>query len=274
MIKPTNRRIATKTAAALLAASLGGCGANSPIHLPGSSENTLKIDPADPCHSQRADFADSQSYFTDQILKSSLIGAVSGAALGTVTAAASGGKLSSGALWGGLIGLFGGAAVGYAQAMDQKYQDQTDLAKGINADLKTETGQIDHVTATFARLRQCRFNQAWLIKTEMRNHQITRADALAQLDQERQRFAEETALAQKYGIAMTKRDDQFREAVQTVKPSTAGASQAQLAATSTLPEKRNSFDKSVASAESSADLAFNLDNPKKVSGLARGSTNG
>ncbi len=226
---------------------------------------SLALDPNDACSSEREQFAASKSYFTNEILSSTLVGAAGGAALGGITAAVTNGNIFRGALIGGGVGAGAGFASGYYRAMSEKYRDRQELASRINADLHTESTEIDHTLATFGRLRQCRFAQAALIKSELRHHQIDRATAGARLAYQRARFDEEVRLAQSYGATMAKRDGEFQNATtqlaQNRPPRRARgdlSGQAQVAATETIPEKRANFDHAVEKAQTASNVAFNL----------------
>ncbi len=226
---------------------------------------SLALDPNDACRSEREQFGASKNYFTNEILGSTLVGAGGGAVLGGITAAATHGNILRGALIGGGVGAGAGFATGYYQAMSQKYRDRQELASRVNADLRTEGTEIDHTLATFGRLRQCRFAQAALIKSELRHHQIDRPTAEAQLSYQRARFDEEVRLAQSYGATMAKRGNEFQNATAQLaqnRPSRrsrgdAGGA-AQVAATETIPEKRANFDRAVEKAETASHVAFNL----------------
>lgn len=232
----------------------------------------LTVDPNDACRTERQEFGASKSYFTDQIIGSTLVGAAGGAAIGALTAVATGGKAGTGALIGAGAGALTGLAAGYYQTMSEKYQDQNELARKINADLSTEGQQIDHTLASFARLRQCRFMQAALIKSQLRHGQIDRTTAQSQLAYQRARFDEEVALAKSYGATMAKRDDEFQSATNQLsqnrpprKAKSDPGNQAVAAATETIPEKRSNFDQVVDKAATASTVAFNIDTDTKTS---------
>ena len=213
-----------------------------------------------------------------------LTGVVTGGAIGAGSGALIGGLSGGwqGAGTGALVGLaVGGVAGGltsYYSTMSERYQDQTTLAEAINSDLAREVQETDRVTATFARLRECRLAQARNIRQQVRAGAMTRAIAREQLIFERDRFQEELALADRYQIAMQKRDQEFQSAAQSLnqppeasagttgsagRPRTAAAAapnrKVVVAATETVPEKRNAFAASVASAKTQTQAAFNVD---------------
>jgi hypothetical protein len=258
-----------RSVVAILAVSLlGGCAGGGI-----GSPSQLAVAPGDPCGLQRQAFGQSQTYFTDKIVT----GAVTGGALGALGGAAIGGLAGGwrGAGIGALIGAGTGAVVGgvstYYGTMAERYQDQDTLARAINADLTRESQETEHVTATFARVRECRLALAGNLRQQVRARTIDRAVARDQLNWQRDRYMEELALADQYRVAMQRRDEEFRtaaqslEANQTVSSSTPRAAaapptrQVVVAATETVPEKRSAFAASIASARTQGQVAFNLD---------------
>jgi hypothetical protein len=262
---------------ATLCFALAGC--QSPMG-PGAS---LQADPSDPCMSERAAFAGSKTYFQDKIATGAATGAAVGAGLGALTGLAAGGNLKSalvGGLVGGAVGGVAGAGSAYYNTLAERARDQDELAYAMNQDLARETQEIDHTTATFARLRACRFGQAQFVKNQARNHQLDRPTALARIAYHRDRFAQEVGIAHQFGLTMAQRSQQFQEAandLRTRPPVTRGAvatraaptrvASVDRAASVSVPEKRASFDRTVASAERSSKAAFDLDTNANLSWL-------
>jgi len=276
----TTRSIAAATALALTATQLSGCAAGmlmqgiTPLgEMMLSGNRELKIDPNDSCALERTQFADARNYFTARIVEGALIGGAAGAAGGALIGAMAH-NAGAGALIGLGAGALAGGAYGYYSTMNERYKDQETMTRAINADLTKEGEQIDRTTATFARLRECRFNKAAQIKAQLRAKQITRAEAEAQLKYQGDRFNEEIALARQYGINMQKRGDEFRDAAENLqrndptltaattpraKRNATPAQQVLAGATETVPEKRSSFVAQVNNAEARGKVAFNLD---------------
>jgi hypothetical protein len=247
-------------------ATLAGC-AQMPMQT--ASKPPLAIDSADPCGAQRADFAKSKDYFTDQIVTGAVTGAALGALAGVGLALVTHSNVGTAALIGGGTGLLAGGTTAYTKTLAEKSKDQAEMAQHVNDDLRREGDEIDHTTAAFARLRSCRYQQAALIKAQVRRHAMTRPDGLTQIAFERDRFDEELKLAREYDIAMTKRGSQFDDAAKSLNenPTPAAAPSAKLvsaAASVSIPEKRSGFDKSLVAAESSSKLAFDMDNNTKL----------
>ena len=239
----------------------------------------LVVAPEDVCGKERGDFAKSKTYFTDQIVT----GIGTGAVLGTVLGGAAGLVLHVNPVKTAAIGAGVGAAVGgissYSQVMVEKHKDEAELARSVNDDLTKEGQEIDRTTATFARLRACRFQQATYIKTQVRRRAMDRTTAMQQLSFQKGWFDQELDLAKTYRISMEKRGEEFKDAANTIKDQAqADAAKAQAAAyeaqavqqaaSVSIPNKRASFDNSIASAVAGSEIAFNLDSNKKVSALA------
>ena len=266
-------RVTAPLMAAALSVSLVGCQSNMG---PGSS---LAADASDPCQNERSAFAGSKTYFQDQIVTGAAVGAAVGAAGGILYGLANGrvdaGTVAVTTIAGGLAG----AGTAYYNTLSQRAQDQEEVANAMNQDLARESQEIDHTTATFARLRACRFGVASQVKARLRQHGIDRATGQAQLAYMRGKFDEEIRIAHEFGLTMAKRDQQFQEAatdLRTRPPSGASptraspakVAQVNRAAAVSVPEKRRGFDRSVAAAETKSKAAFDVDNNTNLSWLA------
>jgi hypothetical protein len=265
--------------AGVLALSVMGTGLTGCAGGPGGGINSgseLAAVPGDPCAQQRYDFGRSQTYFSDQIATGAITGGAIGAGTGALIGGLAGGWRGAGvgALAGLAVGAVAGGVNSYYGTMAERYQDQVTLAQAINSDLTREAQETDRVTATFARLRECRFAQAQSIRQQVRARAIPLPVAREQLAFERDRFNEELALADRYRVAMGKRDQEFQSAANSLNQAQASASapaatasraapaparQVQVAATETVPEKRNAFAASVAAARTQTQAAFNVD---------------
>jgi hypothetical protein len=277
---PRFRQVSTAPLlAAALCFSLLGC--QQPPTGPGAS---LAADASDPCQAERAAFAGSKTYFQDQIVSGAVTGAAVGAGLGALAGLASGGNLKSaliGGAVGGTIGGVAGAGSAYYNTLSQRARDQNELAYTMNQDLARESQEIDHTTATFARLRACRYGQAQFVKNQARSHQLDRPTALARISYHRTKFDEEIRIAQEFGLTMARRGQQFQQAANDLRTrppvSSQGApiaraapsrvAQVDRAASVSVPEKRQSFDRTVASAQKTSKAAFDLDSTTSLSWL-------
>jgi hypothetical protein len=266
--------------AAAVCLTLAGC--QVPPSGPGA---TLAVDNSDPCQNERAAFAGSKTYFQDQIVSGAVTGAAMGAGMGALTGLAAGGNLKSaliGGLVGGAVGGAAGAGNAYYNTLAERAQDQNELAYNMSQDLARESQQIDHTAVTFAHLRACRYGQARFVKNQARHQEIDRPTAIARIAYHRDKFDEEIRIAREFGLTMAKRGQQFQEAASdlrtrppvdaqgTPKPraSTSKVAQVDRAASVSVPEKRASYDKTVASAEKSSKAAFDLDSNASLSWLS------
>jgi outer membrane lipoprotein SlyB len=202
------RRLASNTVrllviGSLVAGDLAGC-AN------GGNMFSSGVDKSDACGVQHRDFADSQNYYMSETLAGGITGALGGAAMGALLAAATGGNIGRGAAIGAGTGAVAGAYAGYWNAKQKDYQDQVALTNSVYDDVKKASTQLDHTDHAFALLKQCRFEQAALIKAYLKDHTITRDQANAMLADQRKRFTDELALAKKYGAKMADQDQSFR----------------------------------------------------------------
>lgn len=272
------RPLAGVLALALMGGALTGCAGGPGGGINSGSE--LSAVPGDPCGQQRYEFGRSQTYFSDKIATGAITGGAIGAGTGALIGGLAGGWRGAGI--GAVAGLATGAIAGgvnsYYSTMAERYQDQATLAQAINSDLTREAQETERVTATFARLRECRLAQAQSIRQQVRARVMPRPAARDQLIFQRDRFLEELALADRYRVAMQKRDQEFQSAAQSLNqsdPSASAASSAAaarprvanaapsrqvvVAATETVPEKRNAFAASIASARTQTQAAFNVD---------------
>jgi hypothetical protein len=269
---------------ATLCLSLAACQA--PVTGPGA---TLAADATDPCQNERTAFASSKTYFQDQIVSGAVTGAAIGAGLGALTGLAATGNWRGaliGGLAGGAVGGVAGGSSAYYNTLAEHAQDQNELAYDMNQDLTRETQEIDHTAAAFGRLRACRFGQAEFVKEQAREHVIDRQTALARIAYHRDKFNEELNIAHQFGLTMARRSQEFQQAANDLRtrqpvapqgaptsaPTTRSApaaparvAQVDQAATVSVPEKRQSFDNTVAAAQTSSKAAFDLDNNEKLS---------
>jgi outer membrane lipoprotein SlyB len=270
----TNTRLAGALALTLAGASLAGCAGPGGTAMGGGGQ--LAAVPGDPCVNERQAFGRSQTYFQDRIVAGAVTGGAVGAGTGALIGGLAGGWRGAGigALSGLAVGAVAGGTSAYYSTMAERYQDQETLAQAINSDLQRESQEMDHVIASFARLRECRFNVARSIRQQVRARAMPRPVARDQLIYQRDRFMEELALADTYRINMGKRDQEFQAAAaqlnqQPTAPVEASSSaraaapaptrQVQIAATETVPEKRSAFANTISSARGEGQAAFNVD---------------
>lgn len=258
-VVPRYRRPISIIAALTFITTTSGC---SGIPGMGGSAN-LTVDPSDPCGPQRQAFAQSNEFFTADVLKTvgfaTLAGAGAGAGIGALAGGGRGAAI--GALAGAGAGLLGSLAVTYSQYLQEHATNTAEFAAKVDQDMNRESAQIDKTSYEFAQLRYCRFATGAAIKRQYYYHQISREQAMGELEQERMWFAQELAQAQQWGINMEKRDQQFEQATDLLQQKApARTSRPSVrTATETLPDKRQSFQSAVGQAQSQSQVAFNLD---------------
>jgi outer membrane lipoprotein SlyB len=184
------------------------------------------VDTSDACGREHAAFADSKSFYLQQVAQGALLGTLGGAALGALAASASGGNVGKGAAIGAGTGLVAGGAAGYFHARQQQASDQVALANSIHGDINRASQEMDRATTTFAALRGCRFAAADRTKASFRQGGLSREQAAAQLGDQKRRFDDELALAREYGAKMAEQDQQFRFAAESLVKQDPGAQQA------------------------------------------------
>jgi len=167
-------------------------------------------DANDVCGKQHAAFADSKSFYLQEVAQGALFGALGGAALGALGAAATGGNAGTGALIGGGSGAVIGGAAGYYNAQQKQNADRATLANSIYSDIDRASQEMDRASTTFGNLRTCRFAEAARIKGAVRSGQMTREQGVQLLADQKKRFDDELTLARQYGTKMAEQDQQFR----------------------------------------------------------------
>jgi outer membrane lipoprotein SlyB len=212
MLKRLRRTVAIATSAALLA----GCVT--------TRESRIGADDgSDACRPQLVALDSTGDYFAEDIIRGAAIGAVGGAALGVLVAAASGGRggdLATGAAIGAVAGGAAGAASGYFAARQQQASDQAALNRSIAGDLAAENAQLDRTQVAFNQLMDCRFGTAQRIRADLRSGRITRPQAEAAMADIRARTQRDIQTAQNINGRITQRGAEFDTAIENVAPGT------------------------------------------------------
>jgi outer membrane lipoprotein SlyB len=119
-----NTAIRVVVSAGLIVAGANACTNGGNIFSSG-------VDPNDSCGAEHAAFADSKSFYLQEVAQGALFGAFSGAALGALTAATTGGDAGQGALIGAGAGTVAGGVAGYFHARQQQSADEASLANSV-----------------------------------------------------------------------------------------------------------------------------------------------
>jgi hypothetical protein len=171
----------------------------------GTSNYTVSSN--DACAPQRAQLKSYQDYFYQSMAE----GALAGAAVGATAGALIGGNWKA-ALIGAGAGAVVGAAGGYLAAKQKATSDPVQLSQSVYQDISTENTQIDAVTASFLRLKDCRFQTAQLVKEDYRAGRISRDAAQAKLGEIRGLFAEDIAFAEALDAKINERGGEYQNA--------------------------------------------------------------
>lgn len=251
------RNSAVPALAVSLSLALTACGATG-------GGTTLSIDPVDPCRKEREAFAGSKSYFSGGLKE----GAKSIMKDTFSTVASVTGSVAS-SVAGSLGTTDAGSGSPYLRSIAAHAQSYSQVAQRMSADLAHESHAIDHSSQTFGQLRACRFAQAREVKREVRQGKIDRAAGATTIEFHQDRFKEELQVAHEYGVDMARRGQEYQDAAHALhrSSSSGGSSQAsagqvaaaERAASVSIPEKRASYDKTVATAEQNSKVAFNID---------------
>lgn len=204
----SSRSVRSTAIRVVLSAGLIVAGANACTN--GGNIFSSGVDPSDSCGAEHVAFADSKSFYLQEVAQGALFGAFSGAALGALTAATTGGDAGQGALIGAGAGTVAGGVAGYFHARQQQSADEASLANSVYGDISRASQEMDRATTTFAKLEGCRFATADRIKASFRQGTLTREQATVQLAEQKRRFDGEIALARQYGAKMAEQDQQFR----------------------------------------------------------------
>ena len=212
MMKRYRRTVAVHTSAVMLSACVstraGRIGAD---------------DGSDACRAQLVALDSTGNFFAEDIIQGAAVGAVSGALLGGLIAAASGQRGSNvlaGAGIGALAGGAVGAASGYYVARQRQATDQASLNRAIAGDLALENQQIDRTQLAFNQLMDCRFGTAQRIRADAASGRLARPQAEAQLANLRARTQADIQLAQTINGQITQRGTEFDTAIESVAPGT------------------------------------------------------
>lgn len=214
--RPRSGRLRRGVAMLTAAAMLAGCVSTRAGRIGAD-------DGSDACRAQVVALDSTGNFFGEDIIRGAAIGAVGGAALGALIAAASGGRGSNIAA-GAAIGAVGGAVVGgtagYYSARQQQAQDQATLSMAVANDLAAENAQLDRTWIAYTQLMDCRFGTAQRIRQSFLGGQLPRAQAEAQLADVRARTQRDLQLARSINEKIGERGQQFDVAIENIAPGT------------------------------------------------------
>ncbi|HEV7264389.1 MAG TPA: hypothetical protein VGN83_05655 [Falsiroseomonas sp.] len=178
-------------------------------------------DGSDACRVQVVALDSTGNFFAEDIIRGAAVGAVGGAILGGLIAAAAGGRgsnIAAGAGIGALAGGVAGGSTGYFQARQQQAVDQAGLNQTIAGDLAAENAQLDRTQLAFNQLMDCRFATAQRVREDLRTGRVQRGQAENAMANLRALTQRDLQLAQTINGRITERGAQFDTAIETVAP--------------------------------------------------------
>jgi len=178
-------------------------------------------DGTDVCRAQVVALDSTGNFFGESIVRGAAVGAVGGAILGGLIAAATGRRgsdVAAGAAIGALAGGLTGGATGYFQARQQQAVDQASLDRSIASDLAAENAQLDRTQIAFDQLMDCRFGTAQRIREDVRAGRLVRPQGEAAMANVRALTQRDIQLAQTINGRIAERGAQFDTAIENVAP--------------------------------------------------------
>lgn len=164
----------------------------------------------DSCAEPSTALRESQGYFERSIIQGAAIGAVGGAILGGILGG------GDGALAGAAVGAAAGAGGGYLAARQNEATDRAALGNTVYQDAQNETGEIVRALAAFNRVRDCRLARVASIKQQFGAGDLSRDQAQALLDTEKQRYADDITVVKAIAGKIDERHQEFVTAVETI----------------------------------------------------------
>jgi len=177
------------------------------LALTGCETSGFNVASDDACAAERTELKSYQDFF----FRSMVEGAVAGAVVGGLAGALIGGNTSS-ALIGAGAGAVAGGVGGYFLAKQKATSDRTVLTQSVYKDVSAENAQIDNVTASFRKLRDCRFRSAEAVKNDFAAGKLSREDAQKKLAKTRDLFQEDITFAESLGAKMNQRGAEYQNA--------------------------------------------------------------
>lgn len=159
-------------------------------------ESSFASERADPaCFRERATL----EQFEEKIDKALVAGAIGGAIIGGIAAAATGENIAAGIAIGGVSGL----AATYLSKLTGVGPYQA--LQTMTTDLAAENQKTEQITQSIRSLRDCRVREADLIRADLKAKRIDRATAEARIGQVRIRNTEDLAKAREVANSVSER---------------------------------------------------------------------
>lgn len=140
-------------------------------------------DSSDACATQRSRMAETGSFFDNDVVRATLLGA----ATGGLTSILTGEDIATGILVGGAIGLAGG----YLAKLAQDGLSGAEITNRARSDIQTDNRRIVELINAFDSLSDCRKAEAAAIQSAFNSGALTQAEANEQMAGVRDRFRED-----------------------------------------------------------------------------------
>ena len=196
MLPQFHRSSPLKFAASLLVLSL---------LLPGCTTGTLAIAGDDPCRAERENLKGIDDYIVRSTVTGAMVGAAAGGLAGVLI-----GRDTKSALIGAGTGALAGGAGGYLLAKRNASSNQASLVTSVYTDVASDNQNLDRTTTAFRALRDCRFRTASAVKADYAASRVERDAAASRLARIRTLFQEDVAYAEQLGAKMDERGNEFR----------------------------------------------------------------
>ena len=212
-----------------------------------STATTRPDDAGDSCATERAELRGAQDYYSRAIVQGAAIGGLVGGVAGWLV-----GDSKRATAIGAATGALAGGIGGYLMAKQRVATDAAALNDSVLRDVVGENQEIDKATLAFAKLRDCRFTSAAMVKEDFRAGRLTRGQAVTRLDDLRRRFDADLQIAEEVGAKMSERAREFSHASDQLVAQESGVTS--YAATSTRAPASGSKSAAVANATQTNQL--------------------
>jgi hypothetical protein len=157
---------------------------------------------------QRTELRSAKNYYTEAVVKGTVLGAVAGGLAGAHFGGSDAAAILTGAVAGAVVGGMGS----YYLVKQKVAADARQLAASIHSDILADNAQIDRATVAFAKLRECRFEEARQVKADFIAGRIDREQALSRLNALKQRFGADVEIAEAIDVKIASRAKEFEYA--------------------------------------------------------------
>lgn len=189
----SSRSLRRGLVAAPMALALVASGCSTGVGEIGGLNRLTAADTADACGQFRRELVGYEDHFKENLVRSTLGGALIGAVGGAVIGGLAGGSSRSAAL-GALAGGLAGAAAGYLKAKAENADDKTELRNSIYQDASADSSQLNDFAPAITRLNSCRSTQIAEVRGDFEAGNIDKEVAQQRLSTIRAAIARDSEL--------------------------------------------------------------------------------